>query len=161
LGEIDISFKLLRSYIGFCTPARHNVLVKDLDFPLGLVSNLVDEIEHALFAEGDSLAGPRPAANCEGERGYTLPLMFDRQAIPRKSLGIRGSHLGLLVREEVGNVAVRRVGERDTRVRQRKRGKSLLPSNSLHSLPGNILVVLGFREHMYQRDCCRYIPDSK
>jgi hypothetical protein len=58
LGEIDIPVKPpgRRVCVGLSTPAGYNILVKDLDLPFRLVGNLVDKIEHALFAEGDSLA---------------------------------------------------------------------------------------------------------
>ncbi len=72
--------------VGFGTPARHNVFIKDFDFPVGLVSNLADEVEHAEFAQGDSVAGPRPVADGEGEHGEVLSLMVDWQAKPGELL---------------------------------------------------------------------------
>ena len=42
-----IPIEFLWPDVGFGTPARHNVFIKDFDVPVGLVSNLVDEVEHA------------------------------------------------------------------------------------------------------------------
>ena len=81
-----IPIEFLWPDVGFGTPARHNVFVKDFDVPVGLVSNLADEVEHALFAQGDSHAGPRPFADGEGEDGEAVSLMVDWQAKPGELL---------------------------------------------------------------------------
>ena len=44
--------------IGLGAPARHNGLVENLGFPVGLIGDLVDEIEHALLAQRDAHAKP-------------------------------------------------------------------------------------------------------
>ena len=81
-----IAIEFFRPGVGFGAPAGHNVFIKDFDFPVGLVSNLADEVEHALFAQGDSFAGPRPVANGEAEDGEALSLMVDWQAKPGELL---------------------------------------------------------------------------